>query len=200
MRGLAAAALLLAATLAQAQVLFKWTDAQGQTHYGDRVPKGFTGKVERLEPPEPVDAPVPRPAPADVAPKAPVPRPEAKKAEPPVDIGKRRRETRERLQADVERAEARLEQAKAMREAGDGTRDDERQVIQQAANRPGALPAAGRSNCRAMVGGDGKPVLMCPAVIPNEAYYERIKGLDEAVKEAERDLDRAKEAYRRGVD
>ena len=199
MRGLALVALLFLAPAAQAQVLFKWTDAQGQTHYGDRVPKGFAGKVERIEPPEPVDPPVPRAAPADAPPKA-VPRPEVKKAEPVVDIGKRRRETRERLRADVESAEARLEQAKALREAGDGTRDDERQVIQQAANRPGALPAAGRSNCRVMVGADGKSALMCPAVIPNEAYYDRIKGLDEAVKQAERDLDRAKEAYRRGVD
>jgi len=41
---------------------------------------------------------------------------------------------------------------------------------------------------------------MCPAVIPNEAYYERQRGLEEAVRQAEADLDRAKEAYRRGVD
>jgi type IV secretory pathway VirB10-like protein len=199
MRRSALAALLACALCAQAQVLFKWIDAEGKTHYGDRVPKGFAGKVERIEPPEPAQpAAVPTPA------AAPKPLPAAsepsKAAPPPVDYAKRRRETRERLRADIVAAEERLEQAKARLSGGEATNDDERQVIQQIANRPGSLPAAGRSNCRKGVGADGKAVVMCPAVIPNEAYYERIKGLEEAVKAAEADLDRAKEAYRRGVD
>ena len=199
MRRSAFAAFLTCALCAQAQVLFKWTDAEGRTHYGDRVPKGFAGKVERIEPPEPVDPPAP------VAPKPP-PKPLPAAAEPAkaapaaVDYGKRRRETRERLRADIVAAEERLEQAKARLSGGDATQDDERQVIQQIAGRPGSLPAAGRSNCRKAVGTDGRAVVMCPAVIPNEAYYERMKGLEDAVKAAEHDLDRAKEAYRRGVD
>ena len=197
MRGFALAALLFGATLVQGQVLYKWTDAQGQIHYGDRVPKGFTGKVERLEPPEPVDAPKPQAAPP--APSKPLVPAEARK-EPTADIGTRRRQTRERLQAEMDLAESRLEQARAQRTAGDGTLDDERQTIQQMAGRPGSLPASGRSNCRVVVGGDGRKALMCPAVIPNQSYYDRIRGLDEAIKQAERDLDRAKEAYRRGVD
>jgi hypothetical protein len=32
------ATLLLAATAANAERTFKWVDAQGNTHYGDRVP------------------------------------------------------------------------------------------------------------------------------------------------------------------
>ena len=202
MRRLALAALLACAWGAsQAQVLFKWTDAEGRVHYGDRVPKGFKGAVERIEPPEPVDPPPPAAvAPPRALPPKAAPPAEGAKAAPPVDIAKRRRETRERLRADVVAAEERLEAAKAQLAAGGATQDDERQVIQQMAGKAGSLPAAKRSNCRQVVGADGKAATMCPAVIPNEAYYDRIRGLEENVKVAERELDRAKEAYRRGVD
>ena len=37
-------------------------------------------------------------------------------------------------------------------------------------------------------------------IVPSEAYWDRIKALDDAVKNAEADLDAAKEAYVRGVD
>lgn len=200
MRRLSFALLLGLAIAAQAQVLYKWTDAEGRIHYGDRVPKGFTGKVERLEPPEPADAPTPRPEPPAAVPAKPAPAPEVRKTDAPVDIGKRRRETRERLRAAIVAAEERLEQAKAQLGSGEPTRDDERQVIQQMAGKPNSLPAAKRSNCRTVTTPEGKQAVMCPAVIPNEQYYDRIRGLEEAVKQAEHELDRAKEAYRRGVD
>jgi hypothetical protein len=41
------AALLLAATAANAERTFKWVDAQGNTHYGDRVPMQATAKQRR---------------------------------------------------------------------------------------------------------------------------------------------------------
>lgn len=44
---LSLAALLLAATAANAERTFKWVDAQGNTHYGDRVPMQATAQQRR---------------------------------------------------------------------------------------------------------------------------------------------------------
>ena len=41
---------------------------------------------------------------------------------------------------------------------------------------------------------------VCPALIPNDAYYERQKQLEDAVKKAEEEVAAAEDAYRRGVD
>ena len=205
MRGLIAA-LAFAALGAQAQaVLFKWTDAQGRIHYGDRLPKGHAGPFERVDtegtqqplakPQVPADNPTPIPA----APAA-TPKPTAAKPDAMMDIAARRRATRERLQADVDAARERLAQAEAALKSGEAPGDDERQVIQQVAGGRGTLPAAGRSNCRKTTNAQGKEVTMCPAVIPNPQYYDRMKTLEDAVKAAQADLDRAREAYRRGVD
>jgi hypothetical protein len=52
-----------------------------------------------------------------------------------------------------------------------------------------------------MVDANGKLAgFNCPAIVPNEEYYERMRGLDEALKKAEEELDAAQTAYRRGVD
>ena len=207
MRRLVVVLLVAGAFDASAQAFYKWTDEQGKAHYGDRPPKGFTGKVERVEvDTAPASAPNPALAPASPAPSAPrVPAKDAKpwpdaKPDGYIDINARRKANRERLRGEIDAAEARLVQARARLQEGGATQDHERQVIQQMAGRPGSLPASGRSNCRTVKGADGKPATMCPAVIPNEAYYERQRGLEEAVRQAEADLDRAKEAYRRGVD
>jgi hypothetical protein len=200
------AALAFAALGAEAQaVLFKWTDAQGRVHYGDRLPKGHTGPFERVDtegtqqPPGRPQPPAEAPA-VPAAPPAPVTRPAAPKPDAMMDIAARRRATRERLQADVDAAKERLAQAEEALRSGGAPGDDERQVIQQVAGAPGTLPAAGRSNCRKATNAQGKQVTMCPAVIPNTQYYDRMKGLEDAVKAAQADLDRAREAYRRGVD
>ena len=42
--------------------------------------------------------------------------------------------------------------------------------------------------------------MQCPALVPSEAYYDRVRELEEAVKRAEAELDDAERAYRRGVD
>ena len=65
---------------------------------------------------------------------------------------------------------------------------------------PGVVPAASRSNCRERVSSDGKKSLACPVSMPNDAYYDRIAGLEAAVKAAEEELATAERAYRRGVD
>lgn len=197
---IALAVLALAAAAVQAQPLYKWTDANGRVHYGDRPPKGFKGTVERVdvEPPQPPVPPLAAPTPAAPAPKPPPAAPA--KGETMMEIAARRRATRERLQAAIDAAEERLAEAEAALKAGEAPAEDERQVVQQVAGAPGTLPASARSNCRKATDARGKTVTMCPALVPNTQYYDRIAGLEEGVKAAQRELDRAREAYRRGVD
>jgi hypothetical protein len=132
--------------------------------------------------------------------KPPPAKPEAAKPADKADgdLNSRLRATREKLAADVERARERLEAAKKARDGDSGPGVDERQVVQQRFAK-GTQPATPRSNCRQVPGADGKPQLMCPALVPGEAYYARIKELEDAVAKAEEDLDNAERAYRRGV-
>jgi hypothetical protein len=51
----------------------------------------------------------------------------------------------------------------------------------------GTQPATPRANCR-QSRADGKAQLMCPSLVPGDAYYARIKELDDAVAKAEEDL------------
>ena len=191
----AALATLLLAAPAAAQTMYRWTDAQGRIQYSDRPPKDFKGEVTKIEadlqpaPPPPSAKPGPPPARAEPA----------KAAEKPAgDLNSRLRANREKLAADVDRARERLEAAKKARDGDTGPGVDERQIVQQRFAK-GTQPATPRSNCRQVPGKDGKPQLMCPALVPGEAYYARIKELDDAVARAEEDLDRAEQAYRRGV-
>ena len=180
------------------QALFKWSDEKGGVHYGDRLPKGFTGKFEKIEGEAPrLPAAVPPAAvPAPVAPPV-VPRPQVAKESAGADIASRRRATRERLQGDVDAAAERLERAREALKTGEAPQDDERQMVQREASK---AAAAKRSNCRDAVGANGRATKMCATLIPNEQYYDRMKALEAAVVAAEADLDRAREAYRRGVD
>jgi hypothetical protein len=199
--GVAALAAALATSAAAQQVLYKWTDAQGRVQYSDRVPKDYKGPVQRIDTdppntPAPAAQPVPA-APVHAAPKAA----EAKPAPAPQDTATKRRTTRERLQGDIDAAQARLDAAKKELAAVNGPNDDERQVIQQyPANNPGSLPASQRSNCMTVADANGKPAVRCAALIPSPAYYERIQALELKVKEAEDSLSEAQNAYRRGVD
>ena len=186
--------LLLLGAPALAQTMYRWTDSQGRIQYSDRMPKDFKGEVTRIE--------------ADVQPPpaAPALRPAPVKAEPAKAVEKagedrnsRLRATREKLAAAVDQARARLDAAKKARDGDEGPGVDERQVVQQRFAK-GTQPATPRSNCRQVTGADGKPQLMCPSVVPGEAYYARAKELEDAVAKAEEDLDIAERAYRRGVD
>jgi hypothetical protein len=188
-----ACAMLFAASgmAAAQQTLYKWIDKDGKTQYGDHVPKGFTGPVTRIE----IDVDATPRAPDKTEPRAKaLPVEESKPAG--VDIAKQRRDLRAKLAAQVTLARDRLDAAKAALEQGGDPQDSERQVIQQRF----AQAQPGRSNCRAVTGADGKKGAMCPALIPSDAYYERQKQLEDAVKEAQDALSAAEEAYRRGVD
>ena len=214
-RAIAAVGALALAALccdAAAQVLYKWLDADGKTQYSDRPPKNFAGPVMRIEPddqPPPVARAIPKP----------VAKPAERGEEPaaaPQDYAVQRRELRRKLEADVDAARLKLAGAKAALEAASTPGDDERQVIQQkvekgkpsagagSATTGGMLGQGGmhgapaRSNCKTVKGSDGKTITTCPTMVPNDAFYERIKGLEAAVKAAEDELEAAEQAYRRG--
>jgi hypothetical protein len=192
---------------AMAQVLYKWTDADGKTQYSDRPPKDYKGTVTRIEPDE------------QPAPQAPyqVPR-EGGAAKPPPDVAAGRRELRSKLAAAVAIARDRLAAAKAALESTGTPQDDEHQVIQQRVDSASATPGPGsastggmlgsggmfpgpaRSNCTTAKGASGQTVTTCPTVVPNDAYYERIGKLEADVRAAEEALAAAEQAYRRGAD
>ena len=183
-------ALALAAGLpaaAQMRTLYKWIDGDGKVQYSDKPPSGFAGEVERLE--------IDPAANTTLLPAARVP----DAAAPPGDIGAKRRTQREQLRAAVDRARAKLDLAKASLAVAGGPDDDERQVIQQRYDRQVPGTASARANCRPVDQG-GRTVFMCPTLIPNDSYYDRLGKLEDAVREAEAGLALAEEAYRRGVD
>jgi uncharacterized protein DUF4124 len=211
--------LLAALSGVQAQTLYKWTDAQGKVQYSDRPPKNFDGPVTKIEPDQ-----QPTPTPVPVAPKA-APPTEASKANEDslAGMAARKREMRERLGANVERARARVEAArKALDEAKDVPGDDDRQIIQQRVAGPGnrgtpqGLPnpdttqarttgggmhgMTARSNCRDAKSADGKTVTICPSSVLKPEYFERIEKLEEELRKAEAELELAQEIYRRNVD
>ena len=207
---------LLALTAVQAQVLYKWTDAQGKVQYSDQPPKNFNGPVTRI------DSDV-QPAPPPQAPKS-APLADAKPSDDTLaGMAARKREIRERLSANVESARARVEAArKALEQAKETPGDDDRQIIQQRVegrdNRgtPQGLPnpdttqarttgggmhgMTARSNCRAAKAADGKTITICPSSVLKPEYFERIEKLEEALRKAEAELELAQEIYRRNVD
>jgi hypothetical protein len=213
-----AAALALAAFAlavaggAAAQVLYKWTDVDGKTQYSDRPPKDFKGVITRIEPDE-----QPAPVTPYQAPRTGVTAGQDGVKQLP-DVAAERREVRRRLAAAVERARDRLAVAKAALEDGGAPQDDERQVVQQRVDSSAPLPGPGsastggmlgnagmiggapRSNCTKSKGSSGQVVTTCPTLVPNDAYYERIRKLEDDVRAAEEELAAAEQAYRRGAD
>lgn len=185
-----AAVAALACVDAAARDLYKWTDKDGKVQYSDQPPKGFSGPVTRIE----IDTNT------NVRPLGVLPRELAETADDaapqPPDILKKRRELRAQLEDRLRRARERLEAAKAALADGGTPKDDEHQVVQQRF----ANTQAGRSNCRQAKTADGKSYFICPALVPNDGYYERIGGLEMAVKQAEEAVDAAEQDYRRGVD
>lgn len=193
-------ALIAAAGAAAQQYIYKWTDTDGKVQYSGQPPKNFSGEVIRIDvdPSSAATAPDPRST-SDAGRKSAPP--------PPPDVATKRRELRNKLEADLARAREKLELAKAALADGGVPQDDERQVIQQRMEKGGPPPASGamhgsapRSNCRAVTGADGKTAIICAALIPNEAYHERQRMLEEAVRVAEAEVAAAEQAYRRGVD
>ena len=189
-RGAALAALLVVGIAhADVRTLYRWTDVQGRTQYSDRPPPAsFKGEVTRIE----VDTETN--ANAAQTPRAPRVAPDVLKDVTP-DLAKQRREKRAKLEDAVRKAEKKVADARAALEQGGDLKEDEQGVIQ----RRYAKPPADKANCRVVLEGERKAVI-CPAITPNEQYYERQKSLEEAVRKAEEELSDAQTAYRRGVD
>ena len=188
----AALAALLAFTLAshaEVRTFYRWVDAQGRMQYSDKPPPAsFKGEVKRVDVDTETNTRVADP------PRQPLVAPEVLKDVTP-DPSKQRRETRAKLEAAVKNAEKKLADAKAALAQGGEPKDDELNVVQ----RTYAKAQLGKANCRTVTEGDKKKII-CPALSPNEQYYDRQKSLEDAVRLAEEELAQAELAYRRGVD
>lgn len=187
-----AAALLAALALATevpAQTMYKLVDRNGKTSYSDKIPKNFDGTVTRIET-DPV---------TNVQPAAAPPAPAAASTESgKSDMNTKRRAQRERLQAAIDRAYERLDNAKKALADGVEPKEDEYQTIQQKYD--GKLKAGPRANCMKKTGVDGVTAWICPTVMPGEAYRNRMAELEAEVVAAEAELSRAQNEYRRNVD
>jgi hypothetical protein len=186
---LSVACVALVPAIADAATFYKWIDKDGVVHYGDAPPKGFGGEVTRIDvDPGAHTVPAPPPPPTGVAPESR----EAPKPAP--DLLDRRRATRDRLEANLAQARARLDVArKALAEVGEPQADEWQTTV---GGPPGPGPQVARSNCHKAA--DGR--VICPGRVPSEAYYTRVQQLEDAVKRAVADVEDAERAYRRGVD
>lgn len=214
---------------AAAATVYKWTDADGKVYYGDKPPKGFKGEVTRVEIDPAATATAPRPPPPQPAPPVTVEPVAAPTPAPDLLTQRRalRAKLEANLAAARERLDL---AKKALAEVSDtqpGEQQYTQRQVDPASVNPNAVGAAGtaapaasanpdptqttptkggafgmapRSNCRTAVGANGKSVLVCPTLVPGEAYYERVATLEAAVKHAEEDVEEAERAYRRGVD
>lgn len=142
------------------QVVWKLVDRDGKVTYAGKAPeRGFDGTVTRIE----IDLTANRATLSTVGGTA-----------PPVLLPLTAPELK-RVKADAElaRAEARLEAAKKAREAGNEPTQEETQWIGKA-------------------GGGARPV-------PTDSYHERIRKLDDAVKAAEAEYESARRAARQAA-
>jgi Domain of unknown function (DUF4124) len=190
---LVAGALAALPCIVAAQVLYKWTDGEGRVQYSDQPPKNFTGPVTKIEPDE---KPTPSPAPASA--RDGKPSTGNDHSRDMIEMAEKKRAVRDKLEANLEAARARLVAAQAALDnatPGDG----EHQAVQQrrdlTTSPPSALP-----NCSVAKNASGTPIQTCHAVIPGAAYYDRQQSLQDDVKKAQDDVAAAETAYRRGVD
>ena len=201
-RGASLAALLLALAglllpaAGLSQVLYKWIDADGKVQYSDRPPKDPKG-VTRIEPDTPST-----PSPAPPAPPKAAADPAKAPAAP--DPAGKRRAVRNELEKKLAQARDNLDAARKALAEGSSPEPEERQVVQQQmkAGTGGGMHglSQARSNCRSFTDKNGKAGVMCPASTPNQAYFERIAKLEEAVRNAEEEVAQAEQEWRRGVD
>ncbi len=114
---------------------------------------------------------------------------------------------RDKYQTLIEAAEKKLADARAAREGGLNVKDDER-IATQSLPDPGTKPdrqgrQTGRNGtvtCTTFKQADGSLRTFCPPVIvPGPNYYDRTSKLEKAVKDAEEELEKAREEYRRNA-
>jgi Domain of unknown function (DUF4124) len=163
--------MMLAGT-AGAQVLYKYVDANGKVTYSDRQPKPGE-KATRVNTDPAVNV-------ISVSPAV------SSRGGEGVDARtKERAAARDKLQDAVTQAEKDVESAKKALEDGRDPREGEQRI---------------RVGMKTIKGKDGKPVNVPSGenvVTRNDAYAERIAGLEAAVKSAEERLERAREAARK---
>jgi hypothetical protein len=183
-------ALAAAPAFAQ-QVLYKLIAPDGSVTYTDKVPKNYNGKVIRLE--------------SDTDPNVmPAARSAEKSPAAAIIEGKgladTRRKTRETLEKQLRAAQEKVEAARKARDSGAEPRSDELQTVQRRYAPLASGQAPPRPNCFNSVDPNGVASLVCPQAVPQEAYYERRRKLDEDLRLAEEELAAAEQAYRRGTD
>jgi len=196
MRSVLNAVLLVAAgsliISAQAQTLYRDVSKDGKVTYSDQ-PTGKDGKTTTLE----IDKSL------NVT-GSPKKYSDGKKSDFDERIRKRQ-SLRDKLRADLEKAQARLAAAEAALANGRGPRDEELQPTISNADNKGKPNAAGiitgrsgRVVCSKEKNPDDSERITCPAIsVPNEEYPRRVKELEDAVATAEEEVRRAEQAYRR---
>ena len=197
------------------QAIYKWTDATGKVQYSDQPPKNFKGAVTRMER-EPAQATVPLDMVKPVVPAL------ADGVKPP-DPARERRERREKLQARLDVARAKVEAARIALDAGRESTEEDRRVIQQRVPQQqgnsgapqmavnpdptqGQVLGGGmhgmtpRGNCRVARDANGNAATLCAASLLSQDYFDRVERLEAALAQAEEELAAAEKAYRLGVD
>lgn len=186
----AAAGSLIIST--QAQTLYRDTDKDGKVTYSDE-PAGKNGKTTTLEFDKNLNVTA-----------SPKQYSDGKKS----DFGERirkREALRDKLRADLDKAQTLLAAAEAALANGRYPRDEELQSTISYADNNGKPNAAGiitgrsgRVVCSKEKNPDGSERITCPAIsVPNEEYPSRVKALEDAVARAEEEVRRAEQAYRR---
>jgi hypothetical protein len=180
---LASVILAFAATTlhAQTQTLYKLIAKDGKVTYSDSAPKNFDGQVIKVE----ID---PNANTATMPKYNPNP--------PPTRLPTAREAQRENLENALKSARQRLEDAKKALEVGPVAQEGDVQIVQGPAR---AAPIPNRANCRTIVR-EGKSVVICPSAVGSDELNERQRQLEEDVVKAEKDVEEAERAFRRGTD
>jgi hypothetical protein len=111
-----------------------------------------------------------------------------------------RRQSREEFDRKLRAAQARVEAARKAKEDGASPKPEEMQAIQRRYPPLAQGQAPPRPNCFPSVDPNGVASLICPLMVPQDAYFERLAKLDAELKSAEEELHAAEQAYRRGTD
>jgi hypothetical protein len=166
---------------AQTQTLYKLIAKDGKVTYSDSPPKNFDGQVIKVE----ID---PNANTATMPKYNPNP--------PPARLPTAREAQRENLDNALKAARQRLEDAKKALEVGPVAEEGDVQIVQGPAR---ATALANRSNCRSITR-EGKSAIICPSAVGSEALNERQRQLEDDVLKAEKDVEEAERAFRRGTD
>jgi len=178
----------------QAQTLYKHIDKDGKVTYSDQAP-GKDGTARALE--------IDKDLNVSQAVKTGT---EGK----PQGIDERiaqRQALRNKLRADIVKAQAKLDAAKIALGSGRDPRDDEWQPTISNPDDAGKPNAQGKITgrgglveCVKVKNADGSERINCPAIsVPNVDYPKRVQALEDTVMQAEEELRAAEQAYRRNA-